>query len=140
MDKILNDSKYTNVRPPKKESISLIAQRENKKRAREENLKQIFISLDGERETKQKQKREFWENDTRRLDGQHFCVKLKGSKKEEGNGYVDNRSFCIMCQVKKISYKCEQCQVFLCIQEQPGRNTCFRNFHTLQSLSKNVRT
>jgi len=39
-----------------------------------------------------------------------------------------------MCQVKKISYKCEQCNVFLCIQEKSG-GTCFRNFHSEAKLS-----
>ena len=93
---------------------------------------------DNERETKQKQKREHWEHDTRRLTGQHFCLKLKGSKKDDGPGYVDNSSFCMMCQVKKISYKCEQCNVFLCIQEKDG-GTCFNNFHTLLKLPKTTR-
>ena len=117
--------------------MSRLARSESKKRAREEaeeedsrqGKTQTTFYNDNEREIKHKYKREHWENDRRRLHGSHFCIKLKGSKKEEGNGYIDNRSFCIMCQVKKISYKCEQCNVFLCIQDKEG-GTCFHNFHT----------
>jgi len=93
------------------------------------------VQLDDSERPKQRQKREQWEHDHSRLSGPHFCQKLKGSKKENGNGYVDNRGYCIMCQIKKVSYKCEQCNVFLCIQENQG-STCFSKFHTKKRFTR----
>ena len=116
------------------DDIIIRSSKEDKKRSAAAAAAVAEVAADDSDQPKQRQKREHWEHDLSRLTGPHFCKKIKGSKKAGGSGYVDNRGYCIMCQVKKVSYRCEQCKVFLCIQDNQG-GTCFSKFHTKKRLA-----
>ena len=45
------------------------------------------------------------------------------------------RSNCIMCR-RKISYRCEQCGVYLCLDAPNDRENCWKQFHTQPDIMR----
>ena len=75
------------------------------------------------------------ENDlTTRTTGAHFPYQIKNKYDSEGKCIEDNRNRCKYCNMNTL-FKCEDCDVYLCIPSDEISRNCFRLFHSEEKFS-----
>ena len=76
-----------------------------------------------------------WNKDRFRRVGAHFPVQnmISSESSREASDNKYRRRKCIMCH-RKVSYQCEQCGVFLCLDAPTGKANCWKQFHTEKDI------